>query len=87
MKLSFKALAMDVLVVDDEPISRQMAAQSIESVVCGWSMPEMDGAEHLRRRDVFDVQIMEDEFREIHLSHPPVALPKIEKWTAQLVSV
>jgi len=32
MKLSFKALAMDVLVVDDEPISRQMASQSLESV-------------------------------------------------------
>jgi len=31
MKLAFEAPAMDVLVVDDEPVSRQVAAQTLES--------------------------------------------------------
>jgi len=51
------------------------------------SLIVVDSGTHFDPRVVVSFLAMEDEFREIHLSHPPVALPKIEKWTAQLASV
>lgn len=46
-----------------------------------------DSGTHFDPRVVAGFLAMEDEFREIHLSHPPVAFPNIEKRTARLMSV
>jgi len=51
------------------------------------SLIVVDSGTHFDPRVVASFLAMEDEFREIHRSHPPVAFPNIEKRTAQLMAV